>query len=258
MLRPRESDPVVASSVFGWDEYGMGERAEGALTRLAARWSARGHTPVIIDGGANVGYAALHFAERFPLATIIAVEPNPETFKVLEKNCAAHSQIRTVFGALWSHTRGVSLNSDRDNSWADNVCEGSDTPSLLMQDLMKTVPGGLPLIVKLDIEGAEGEVCRSAPELLRKAACLLIEPHDYLRPGSSCLSPLYDALNGRQVDTLLVGEYIALIASSLVRDTDEPAPELRETVVIDVRKSRQTPVRSGQLQPALQVVSLSD
>ena len=56
-----------------------------------------------------------------------------------------------------------------------------DTPSLLLQDLMKTVPGGLPLIIKLDIEGAEGEVCRSAPELLRKAACLLIEPHDYLK-----------------------------------------------------------------------------
>ena len=107
VLRPRESDPVVASSVLGWNEYGMGERAEGALTRLADRWSARGHTPVIIDGGANVGYAALHFAERFPQATIIAVEPNPETFEILKANCARHSQIRTVFGALWSHGRGV-------------------------------------------------------------------------------------------------------------------------------------------------------
>ncbi|MEY4782090.1 MAG: hypothetical protein RIR41_25, partial [Pseudomonadota bacterium] len=58
----------------------------------------------------------------------------------------------------------------------------------------------------------------------RKAACLLIEPHDYLNPGSSCLSPLYDALKGRRVDTLLVGEYIALIASSLMRE------EVTETI----------------------------
>ena len=258
VLRSRESDPVVASSVLGWGEYGMGERAETALTRLADRWNARGHTPVIIDGGANVGYAALHFAERFPQATIIAVEPNPETFEILKANCAGHSQIRTVFGALWSHGRGVSLHSDRDSSWADKVGEGIiDTPSLLLQDLMKTVPGGLPLIIKLDIEGAEGEVCRSAPELLRKAACLLIEPHDYLNPGSSCLSPLYDALKGRQVDTLLVGEYIAFIASSLVRDVDAATPDLAQAVAF-VREPRQTPVRSVQVQPALHAGPLSD
>jgi hypothetical protein len=30
------------------------------------------------------------------------------------------------------------------------------------------------------------------------------------------LSPVYDALNGLQVDTLLVGEYIAIIASNLM------------------------------------------
>jgi len=234
ILRPRESDPVVASAVLGWDEYGMGERAETALRQLAERWRARGHTPVIIDGGANVGYAALHFAERFPQATIIAVEPNPETFEVLVANCAQHSQIKPVFGALWSHNKGVSLQSDRDSSWADNVREGGDTPSLLMQELMKTVHGALPLIIKLDIEGAEAEVCRSAPELLRNAACLLIEPHDYLRPGSSCLSPLYDALKGQEVDTLLVGEYIALIASSLLREADQPKVVLPEPKTVGV------------------------
>ncbi len=258
ILRPRESDPVVASSVLGWDEYGMGERAETALNRLAARWRARGHTPVIIDGGANVGYAALYFARRFPQATIIAVEPNPETFKILEKNCAAHSQIRTMFGALWSHNRGVSLHSDRDSSWADNVREGSDTPSMLMQDLMKTIPGGMPLIIKLDIEGAEGEVCRSAPELLRKAACLLIEPHDYLNPGSSCLSPLYDALKGQKVDTLLVGEYIALIASSLLKESDHATTALPETVAVEVQALRRAPLRPAQTEPVLQVSPLSD
>jgi FkbM family methyltransferase len=258
VLRPRESDPIVASSVLGWNEYGMGDRAEAALNRLAARWSAKGHTPVIIDGGANVGYAALHFAERFPQAIIIAVEPNPETFKILERNCAAHSQIRTVFGALWSHDRGVSLHSDPDSSWADSVREGADTPSLLMQALLKTVPGGLPLIIKLDIEGAEGEVCRASPELLRKAACLLIEPHDYLRPGSSCLSPLYDALKGQEVDTLLIGEYIALIASSLVRESGPSTPDAREAAVLEAATPRQAPLKQLQPAPVLHASAASD
>jgi hypothetical protein len=35
-LRPRESDPDVASSVPGLDENGVGERAQAAQIRLAA------------------------------------------------------------------------------------------------------------------------------------------------------------------------------------------------------------------------------
>jgi FkbM family methyltransferase len=232
IVRPRESDPVVASSIFGWDEYGIGDLAEKALSRLAARWRAKGGTPVIVDGGANVGYAALHFARKFPDATIIAVEPNLETFRVLEMNCAGHSNIRPVFGALWSHSDGVALETRPDLSWADSVRDGGNTPSFRLQDLMRTIPGGMPLIIKLDIEGAENEVCRASPELLRQSACLLIEPHDYLNPGSSCLSPLYDALNGQSVDTLLVGEYIALIASDLLTEKAEPVSRPKVSAAI--------------------------
>ena len=216
IVRPRESDPVVASSVLGWREYALGERAETALSRLAKKWRARGQTPVIIHGGANVGYAALHFAKLYPEAVIIAVEPNPTTFEVLRQNCADHPQIRPLFGALWSHDQGVSLQSDPESSWSDRVHDGGLTPSFRLQDLLASVPASRSLIIKLDIEGAEGEVCRAAPDVLRKTACLLIEPHDYLRPGASVLSPVYDALNGLQVDTLLVGEYIAIIASNLM------------------------------------------
>jgi hypothetical protein len=118
------------------------------------------------------------------------------------------------------------------------------------------IAGGLPLIIKPDIESAEGEVCRSAPELRRKAACLLIGPHGCLRPGSSGVSPLRDALKGRQVEMLLVGEYIALIASSLISDRHDASPELPD--VIAFRDPRQTPVRSAQCEHALQAGQRSD
>ena len=196
IVRPRESNPVVASSVLGWREYALGERAETALPRLAKKWRACGQTPVIIDGGANVGYAALHFAKLYPEAVIIAVEPDPTTFEVLRQNCADHPQIRPLFGALWSHDQGVSLQSDPESSWSDRVHDGGLTPSFRLQDLLASVPASRSLIIKLDIEEAEGEVCRAAPDVLRRTACLLIEPHVYLRPGASVLSPVYDALNG--------------------------------------------------------------
>jgi hypothetical protein len=101
-----------------------------------------------------------------------------------------------------------------------------------------------------------GGGCRSAPELLRKTPCLLIGPHGYLRPGSSCVSPLRDALKGRQVETLLAGEYIALIVSGLMGDRHDASPELPD--VIACRDPRRTPVRSAQCEHALLVGQRSD
>lgn len=42
--------------------------------------------PVIIDGGANIGMAALYFKYLYPSAKIIAFEPFAETYEVLQKN----------------------------------------------------------------------------------------------------------------------------------------------------------------------------
>ena len=51
-----------------------------------------------------------------------------------------------------------------------------------------------PLILKLDIEGAEREVCDAAPEVVRAFPCIMIEPHDSRIPGAGCLSLLFEQL----------------------------------------------------------------
>jgi FkbM family methyltransferase len=43
-------------------------------------------TPFIIDCGANIGLSVLYFKRCFPHARIIAFEPNPQTFQILEQN----------------------------------------------------------------------------------------------------------------------------------------------------------------------------
>lgn len=215
-IRPNDSDPVVASHILGWEEYSLGP-AENALRQLATSWREQGQTPVIIDGGANVGYSSLFFAQQFPMAVVIAVEPSLDSLAMLHRNCAGSPNIIPVHAAIWSHKLGVSLKTATQSSWADRVEEGGDTPSLTLEDLLVLVPKAKPLIIKLDIEGAEREVCAASPGTLRVSPCIVIEPHDWLNPGLGCLTPLYDAVRGRRLDTLIHGENLILIESELLR-----------------------------------------
>ena len=57
-----------------------------------AKWEPRNlikleESEVMIDVGANTGYFAVSLAKKYKKAKIIAIEANPETCTILEKNC---------------------------------------------------------------------------------------------------------------------------------------------------------------------------
>lgn len=215
-VRPTDSDLFVMSQIFGWREYDIGAKPRQALNQLAAIWRKQGDIPVIVDAGANVGYSALYFADSFPDALVLAVEPDGVTIEALKRNCAGNERIVPVHAALWSHEKGVNLRSaDALGSWSRSVEEGGSTPSRRLDLLLAEIPRARLLLIKLDIEGAEREVCSSAQESMHTVPCILIEPHDFKFPGASCLAPLYSALAGRKIDTLLRGENMLLLDSTL-------------------------------------------
>jgi FkbM family methyltransferase len=215
-VRPTDSDLFVVSQIFGWREYDIGAKPRQALNQLAAIWRKQGDVPVIVDAGANVGYSALYFADSFPDALVLAIEPDRTSMDMLKFNCAGNERIVPVHAALWSHEKGVNLSPvDALGSWARSVREGGFTPSRRLDLLLTEISHARLLLIKLDIEGAEREVCSSSQESIRAAPCILIEPHDFKLPGSGCLAPLYSALAGRKMDTLLKGENILLLDSTL-------------------------------------------
>lgn len=217
-IRPTDSDPFVASQIFGWKDYQLGDALLGGLRGLVRRQLAAGLQPLVIDAGANVGYSALYFAAMFPEAVVIAVEPDAATFAELCLNCAGEPRIRPVHAALWSHERGVHLgDTPAEGSWARTVIDGGGVPSRRLSSLIAEIPNGAPLIVKLDIEGAEREVMKADSAVFAAAPCIIIEPHDYMMPGGACLVPLFAALAGREMDTLAVGENLIFYESDLVR-----------------------------------------
>jgi len=48
---------------------------------------------VIIDAGANIGLASVFYANRYPRAKIIAIEPEQSNFDVLKKNTSHYSNV---------------------------------------------------------------------------------------------------------------------------------------------------------------------
>jgi FkbM family methyltransferase len=64
------------------------------------------HEPCrILDLGAYAGYTAVYFANRFPNASIISVEPPGSNFDTLVANTVAYPNIRCLPAAVW-HERG--------------------------------------------------------------------------------------------------------------------------------------------------------
>ena len=124
----RSEDFGTFQQVILKDDYALDRFAQ--RTSVMKRYSetvAAGRHPVIIDLGANIGLASRQFASRFPGARLIAVEPGPRNFALLERNTSHLRSIERLQGAVWSSTTTL-----------DFVDESAGSASL------QVMPRGLP------------------------------------------------------------------------------------------------------------------
>jgi len=145
----------------------------------------------IIDAGANVGYTSLFFLNAFPQASLVAVEPDPDNFKVLEYNLA-HSGVRqpprALSAALLSRS-GIAVHINRQEGdkkdWSFSVqptTAASDITSVCIADIVSQAAWDHIDILKIDIEGSETDVFSEQADLsyLAKTRLVLIEIHDQM------------------------------------------------------------------------------
>jgi FkbM family methyltransferase len=93
--------------------------------------------PVVIDLGANIGFATLYFKLHHPGATIHAYEANPHVARLLRANVAANGLTNVTV-----HEEAV---SDRDGTLTFHI---SDDPGTLMGSVDPVRGGGSSLTVK--------------------------------------------------------------------------------------------------------------
>jgi len=154
---------------------------------------------VIIDAGANIGLTSLVFANRFPGAKIIAIEPEQSNYDVLEKNIAPYPNVVAVQAAVWNKNGMVNIVDPGLGNWGFQVGNGNEDgprnimqcPGVTIDRIMQDHGVDYIDILKMDIEGGEKEVFEDAAGWIDKVGLLTVELHDRLKEG--CSQSLYGA-----------------------------------------------------------------
>jgi FkbM family methyltransferase len=162
----------------------------------------------IIDCGANIGLSAIFFAQRYPGADIIAIEPEETNFRLLKRNTSPYGRIVPLQAALWRSNGTIDVVDPGEGKWAYRVAQAHDAQDVRVNGqrveavTVDTVMERFGLshvdILKMDIEGAEKEVFEGAPPWLSKVGMIAVELHDRFKVG--CSRSFYDATSDFDVE----------------------------------------------------------
>jgi len=160
---------------------------------------------VIIDAGANIGLASVLFANRYPDAKIIAIEPENSNFELLKQNVAPYPNIIPLHAALWHKNEKINLIDPGLGKWGfiteANTSSGSlpgqichTVMAMTLEKIMTDHNLSKINILKIDIEGAEKEVFSDTSAWIEKIDSLIIELHERMKAG--CTLSFYAGAKG--------------------------------------------------------------
>ena len=198
-LRPGTSDVATFDEVFLGREYDL------PFADFAPRH--------VLDVGANVGYASVHFATQWPQASVLAVEPEAANAVLLKRNTGAYRHIDALHAAVWSRPTSLAVENPHADANAFRMTEANDgggprIPAFTLSQLIARLGCERLDLLKMDVEGAEAEILRNAADWLDRVNVLIIELHDRLVPG--CGEALSAALHGRRFRQEIVGQNLAI------------------------------------------------
>ena len=182
-IRSHTTDARTVRYLLNEGEY---ELPLTARRQLEERYQAivdAGNTPVIVDAGGNIGMTAIWFSHGCPKAKVVTIEPDPGDYEILSKNVAPWPQITSIRAAIGGEAGTANMSGQEEWAYQATRAEGGDTPIITIDEAkMRAGPTARLFIVKIDIEGFEAEVFDGNCAWLDETECLMIEPHDWLRP----------------------------------------------------------------------------
>jgi FkbM family methyltransferase len=137
---------------------------------------------LIIDAGANVGFSSAYFAINYPMANIIALEPEQSNYNHAKQNCSSFHNVHVIQGALWDTSSMISMSNEpyRGGSHCARVVSSStgSIRAYTIGELLDRAPAATRVLIKMDIEGAESIIFRSDDDTwIDRTTTLAIELH---------------------------------------------------------------------------------
>jgi FkbM family methyltransferase len=126
------------------------------------------HPQLIFDIGANVGAALVFFKANYPEAAIVAFEPHPASFKLLEQNASGLPGV-TIRRVAVSNVSGQGkLYGSRIGPCGFTLKDGVDSIDIEKVGLPEVIDEfGIPTCLKVDTEGHEVEILSSVSQEVR-------------------------------------------------------------------------------------------
>lgn len=212
-----ESDYCTLENTYLEEDYRLARLARGP--EIVARYdhiTRSGRTPLIIDCGANIGLTAAYFSDKFPLAKIVAIEPNGANLALARINCRS-AQVEFQHAGIASERKKGRLVDPRLGNDAFRIDEDpSGTVDLVSVDhlLQNTACAECePFIIKVDIEGFEDELFSKNIGWIERFPLLIMELHDWLLPGRANSRNFLKAIAGLDRDFVFINANVFSLAN---------------------------------------------
>lgn len=131
----------------------------------------------ILDCGANIGLSVIYLKKICPAAQIIAFEPDPINFDLLQKNIRSFNldNVELKQSAVWKEN--TRLNFNISGSMSSGLHANSDRSIEVTAIRLKDFLSREIDFLKIDIEGAELEVIRDVENVLTCVKTMFLEYH---------------------------------------------------------------------------------
>ena len=204
-------DWATVIEIFGRREYDTFRFAIHSDIEKHLKALAETSAALILDLGANIGVASNYFAQSYPEAVIVAVEPSSKNLQLLKTNTKKIQGVKVVHGAVGASSGQVDLfdsgsGNNAFRTFGDESQKSETVDCFSIQDLIAAHPNSTPFMVKIDIEGAEKNLFGSNTDWIDDFKVIVVETHDWMLPGQAVSSKLLAALGGRNRDLIFQGE----------------------------------------------------
>lgn len=160
--------------------------------------------PFIIDCGSHIGVSILSFKKQYLDSKIIGFEPNPETFKILEKNIKQNNlkNVELINAAVADKEGKIDfyVNTKNSWSWGDSLLKTWFVKDKFRKVKIKTAILSKYLnrpvdVLKLNIEGSETLVMKEIGSKLKNVEQLLLHFHGESSNLSNNLEIIFEILD---------------------------------------------------------------